>query len=83
MDLSLSGLVKTLKFFVQYLDLTDSPIDNVSCEIISEMTSLLVLKLDHCSVETAGAAQILLRLKKLIQFECNNQLQNMATKELL
>lgn len=40
--------------------------------------SLVSICLDHCRVETVGAALILARLRDLVRFDCDDKLQTVA-----
>ena len=64
-------------FFIQHLDLSGSPIDSRCCDLISDLESLRILRLENCpGVDTASVVSILARRSKtLAQFECGNKLQ--------
>jgi len=57
---------------LRHLDLSESHIDDLGCDVIARLQNLKVLILNHCNkVSTIGAVTILKRVKNLVQFEAN------------
>ena len=66
-----------MNVFFQHLDLSDSPLDSRCCSSLCNLVDLRVLMLDRCNLDTGSASDLIQRLTKLTQFNCDNCVQDL------